>query len=710
MNNINKKGIKMINHIQNFKHLSYYPNTTIDDRVYKFIKNINLKKDVSIEYFLHRLNFYLSITNQTLDFFSFNNSKKIEVIFSDFYSFLFGLDNYFNDSDSNRIRYTLIFKYLEESLNINILNKNSFDYKKINYEKLEFFKGWFIKSKQKNVFINFINFYNVFGKDKCQYYYEKIKLFAHSKGVSTIGNNTTLIVYLLNFFSSKKNISLCHDDIIFIMKEYFGEHDKKGNNINDKKSVWNWFIELCHSVFNLISHEKYILSKSINNHRHVKIKSGKHYKTKLITEIPLEIYDNEAFDILFKKINDDVKLINEWAEYTIQYHYNNFINLKEDLSIKKEYYNKSSKDIAILKYNKYDGIKQSSLYDRNSYFNKNVLFAIVVKLVINHPEITDSFIMNCEYLDDKDNNIGIIETDQGVFLLGAKARKGINLAEQKILLNKDSMNYINILLEMTKGIRENLKENNNDLYKKLFISANVNNLKISSFSQSSFKENKEPFNNIIKYIQHNHNISYEDTIKYVKNISLTKLRASRGVQIYFDTKSTTQMSKALGHTKYDPQLLSHYLPASILDFFQRRWILLFQKGIICESLKDSGFLFKASNFKNMDQLNTFLENHALKNIPNTFNDDKDNLKKNNEAKVYISIDEEKIATLLSIGVAIDNSKDHNKISSKAIYWKKLGEEIVKEINDNKIYSQYKNLIEKAKNKINPDLFGKVIYE
>lgn len=57
MNNINKKGIKMINHIQNFKHLSYYPNTTIDDRVYKFIKNINLKKDVSIEYFLHRLNY-----------------------------------------------------------------------------------------------------------------------------------------------------------------------------------------------------------------------------------------------------------------------------------------------------------------------------------------------------------------------------------------------------------------------------------------------------------------------------------------------------------------------------------------------------------------------------------------------------------------------------------------------------------------------------
>ena len=160
------------------------------------------------------------------------------------------------------------------------------------------------------------------------------------------------------------------------------------------------------------------------------------------------------------------------------------------------------------------------------------------------------------------------------------------MAEQKILLNKETSKLISILLEMTKDIREGLRKDKNSLYKKLFISAGVNNLLVTDCCYPSFSEKKEPYSSIIKY-----------------------------VQVYFETKSTTKMAKAFDHVKYDPQLLSRYLPDSILDFFQRRWILLFQKGIICEAMKDSDFLLKASNFSDMDKLNKFLENHILKQIP-----------------------------------------------------------------------------------------------
>ena len=364
----------------------------------------------------------------------------------------------------------------------------------------------------------------------------------------------------------------------------------------------------------------------------------------------------------------------------------------------------------MLKFGKYDRINQSHIYDKDSYLNRNVLFAIAVKLILNHPEITDSFISNFVYWDEKDNVVGINNTDQGTYLIGYKPRKGKTLAEQKILLNDETSKLISILLEMSVDIRKNLKDNNNDLYKKLFISGSVNNLTITGFSNLSFLPNKEPFNNIITYLQEKQNISYDDSVNFSRNVSLTKIRASRGVQVYFETQSTTKMAKALGHTKYDPQLLSRYLPAPILEFFQRRWILLFQKGIICEAMKDSEFLLKASNFKDMEQLNTFLENHTLKNIPNVSNNKKDNTQSDDDLKVYISVDEEKIAALLSIGKAIENSKDINKVSSKAIYWKQLGEEIVKEINNNHIYAQYKNIVENAKNKIQANLFDKVIYE
>jgi hypothetical protein len=44
------------------------------------------------------------------------------------------------------------------------------------------------------------------------------------------------------------------------------------------------------------------------------------------------------------------------------------------------------------------------------------------------------------------------------------------------------------------------------------------------------------------------------------------------------------MAEALGHKYYRPELLSFYLPESILNFFQSRWIRIFQKGIICEAI------------------------------------------------------------------------------------------------------------------------------
>src|SRR5690606_12387992 len=53
----------------------------------------------------------------------------------------------------------------------------------------------------------------------------------------------------------------------------------------------------------------------------------------------------------------------------------------------------------------------------------------------------------------------------------------------------------------------------------------------------------------------------------VNNFSLTKLRATSGVLVYFKTNSINQMRTALGHTKLDVKLLSSYLPKPLWDYF-----------------------------------------------------------------------------------------------------------------------------------------------
>ena len=696
------------NVVHKFSQLKYYPKINIDERSLSFLQNLEVSKDIAIDYFIDRFNFFLSLTSRTLSFSQLNNKKYITPIMEDFYSFMFSQDNLFNYSKTNKGRYNKIFTAIEKSLSINLSRICNFNYSQLPQDILEYYKGWYITQGKKSLFINFINFYDAYGKDLTNEYFTKIKTFILTKNLKSFRG--PLLTTLLNHLAQKKVLSLSHDELIKIMKDFFVTHDEKNNDINTVKAEWNYFVLLVNYLFPLENHEKYILPKKSHYDSHIKTKNGKQFKTKLITEIPLEIYDNQAFDILFKKINQDISLISKWADYTIDYHYQQFLNVKEDFKVKSTYYNLGIKEIAMLKFGKYDRINKAHVYNSDSYFNRNVLFAVAIKLILNHPEITDSFIFNCDYFDNKDNIIGVKSTDQGTYLIGYKLRKGKNSAEQKILLNQDSLKAVSILLEMTSDIRKNLKENNNPLYRKLFISAGVNNLIVSEFPQQSFMINKEPHNHMINYLEKHHNISNEDSIQFAKNISLTKVRASRGVQVYFETQSTTKMAKALGHTKYDPQLLSRYLPAPILEFFQRRWILLFQKGIICEAMKDSDFLLKASNFKDMEQLNTFLENHTLKNIPNVSNNKKDNTQSNDDLKVYISVDEEKIAALLSIGKAIENSKDINKVSSKAIYWKQLGEEIVKEINTNHSYAQYKNIVANAKSKIQANLFDKVIYE
>ena len=107
--------------VQSFRHLLYYPNLTIDPTVYKTISELKLDKDVAINYFLSRLNFYLSITEQNLSFVDFNNKSQMITMFSEFYNFSFGKNNYFNDSDSNRNRYTKVFTSLENLLKIKLI-------------------------------------------------------------------------------------------------------------------------------------------------------------------------------------------------------------------------------------------------------------------------------------------------------------------------------------------------------------------------------------------------------------------------------------------------------------------------------------------------------------------------------------------------------------------------------------------------------------
>lgn len=73
------------NVVQKFSQLKHYHKTNIDEKSLKFLENLDVSKDIAIDYFIDRFNFFLSITSQNLNFINLNNQKLITAIIDDFY-------------------------------------------------------------------------------------------------------------------------------------------------------------------------------------------------------------------------------------------------------------------------------------------------------------------------------------------------------------------------------------------------------------------------------------------------------------------------------------------------------------------------------------------------------------------------------------------------------------------------------------------------
>lgn len=193
----------------------------------------------------------------------------------------------------------------------------------------------------------------------------------------------------------------------------------------------------------------------------------------------------------------------------------------------------------------------------------------------------------------------------------------------------------------------------------------------------------------------------------VSNLSPTKFRATKGLQVYLDTGSAKAMSEALGHTKYKPELLSHYLPEPILAFFQSRWIRIFQKGIICESMKDSSMLLQASNFNSIEDLDKFLKSHVF-SLPNIAHE-VPKTKSMAAKEIYISVDDNILTALLSIKLAVE-STDPYKINEKASYWSKFSSLLEIEIEKNSYDTELILALDLARNKADPNLMQNMILQ
>lgn len=702
------------------KFLKNYNIENIDENVVQKILSISKMEHVKSEKFISNiitfLNCYYSLQNKKLTYIGLS-SKETKNNFSKFLTFLNPTYIELNKDSLSRCRkgfQKIIDELSKEHNSLKDIKPESLDIASFDKYKINYYNKYHIKDPRndKSYFFNIVDLTPLFSFKEMEKMLSQADIFTSLHGGSLLKSSLPILktfnLFLNDNLTDKYKLleeAYSIEIIKLFCREYFKDGQKKNYCLNSRMRYWNDFRNLFDFIFiqtgliNLPMSEYPIAPKKDKKSflTNIKHNNGIQYKKKLITEIPLNLNDNEAIDLLFSKIVADIEFAQRWYSFYLdefEKHYK-----KPLFNLDKGDFNISSREFK--KRNKSD-LEINDILFQSGIPTHSTLEYFMFALVGNHPEITDSFLINFKLYDLNENLIGIKKTDAGTYLSGNKLRRGSKLAEQNILLNEKTEHIVNLLINSTKPIREELKENGNNDWCKLFVGLNENlktKAKNKTIVPSPSNMRLSELKNRLDYFS---KIDYiEDPLNYVFNLTLTKLRASKGVETYLNTESASEMSKVLGHEKYKPELLARYLPEVILNFFQTRWIRIFQKGIICEALKDSDYLYRASSFSSMEELDDFIKKNSI-----SYKKEEQFESNKEDCEVFISINKDILSSLFSIEKAVSDSLE--KINPKAIYWAEFSKRLRNEIkNENKNIS-FLPILKEAESNINPDLFKDVI--
>lgn len=628
---------------------------------------------------------------------------------------------------------------------------------KLNAEALRYWNGWQVDSmKEVPSYLALAPLWHSHGPEFAEEYYQVWKAFAAKQARP----NNTMSNKLIAFLSKNAEkwpvaaLRTPHTlKALFLdfMKDFFISGHQKNLEIQTQTKTWNRFMSNCEEAFIQSATWPTPFGNGLprpNKPKHAgaltrvsRGEDGIDVHEKLITRVPLEITDDEVIELLFKSIHQDISTVKLWATAQAEELYSRVelrtavtASLKPEHSATRKGWQRRKYDFEsicqIFHANGFPETRQE--FERQyGYTISSVdiahalglptagsLYPYQCLLVAEHNEITPAFLEKFRLYDKNGRRSGFVKTDTGHQLVGYKDRRGGTLSEQKIQLSRQSATWIIEVIKITAPLRKYLRKKGNSQWKELFLTCGKGfgcprSAVIPTWCTTLLDKHPNAFKKLEDQFINHTSLRAVELKSFLSRLSLSSLRASCAVAVYLKTQSVEEMSKALGHANHNYLQLSHYLPESILAFFQTRWIRIFQRGLICDAMKDSHFLIEAADFETMVELNEFLKNHALKEIP-------DHLQKPESSQavditsappyseLYIAIDPGILTALVSLERAVDSAERPNEVSGLARYWADLTKAMTAEIkrdNDGLLKSH----LGIAEKKCNPSRMDKLIY-
>lgn len=427
--------------------------------------------------------------------------------------------------------------------------------------------------------------------------------------------------------------------------------------------------------------------------------AGNEVRRVLMTDVPLHVSDSEAKELLFHDIKADLDAVKRWARCEIanarERRYRRLKLAPLGMVSKPGPNGKNSGLDWRLTRNCPEWLAHAAATfesrglvvgcDRptaSAYYPKpldetawelglptpHLLLAHAALLVAEHPAITSSFLDKLEIYDKNNKQIGFLETDGGHYLVGEKSRKGSRKAEQRIKLNKETTEVVREVIALTEPLRAELRARKVPTWRRLFIATP------SMGSMPKFWFGSGVASRCAMWLCGRlaalAGLDPPAAFELAKRFTLRSLRASSAVTTYLETSSVQKFSEVLGHEECRPDLLDTYLPRPVQEWFVERWVRIFQCGLIVEAMRDSRHLLRATNFKTMEELDSFLEHHAFRNLPR-YLDDRSLLEDGANSsrvrpRIVIGLDPAILTILLSLAEAVRETK--REVCGRARRW------------------------------------------
>ncbi|MGY2573024.1 hypothetical protein C1N32_20305 [Vibrio diazotrophicus] len=241
------------------------------------------------------------------------------------------------------------------------------------------------------------------------------------------------------------------------------------------------------------------------------------------------------------------------------------------------------------------------------------IYPFLLLLVHEHPQLVPSSFQDWDLFDTDGRLVGFKETNGVMVISTFKERRGKTKSALILPCTRLSKLIVAMLIEHTKYCREYLRSIGDDNWRKLL-------LVTSSI-------NKKPVP--IKLVRRDHNYygslfkNFEKSISKVKGtwvlknnenyntyVSLRALRSTIAVSKYIETSSLDIFHETLGHTKSYYELVNAYLPDVLQKYVQERDIRIFQNTVIYLSMKDSPYLLEVLD-ANIVDADDFFTRHGF---------------------------------------------------------------------------------------------------